>query len=189
MQKIPTMFERGPDHKVTNIVRADCQWVIDGEGVATEKLDGTNVRLTIRNSTCVRLEKRRNPLREQKFNGITWPWYVDAWVADAIRDPSNQHVIAAMQGTNFRDWPDGEHVAEAIGPKIQGNPLGLEKHVCVPFLLGAAELQVEDLCRTFLGLRNGIFDADSVYSPGNQPEGIVFHHPDGRMAKIKRKDF
>jgi len=25
--------------------------------------------------------------------------------------------------------------------------------------------------------------------PGHRAEGIVFHHPDGRRAKIKRKDF
>jgi hypothetical protein len=27
------------------------------------------------------------------------------------------------------------------------------------------------------------------FSPGHLAEGIVFHHPDGRRAKIKRKDF
>jgi hypothetical protein len=29
----------------------------------------------------------------------------------------------------------------------------------------------------------------SLYSPGHLAEGIVFHHSDGRRAKIKRKDF
>jgi hypothetical protein len=30
---------------------------------------------------------------------------------------------------------------------------------------------------------------DSRFAPGHLAEGIVFHHPDGRRAKIKRKDF
>jgi len=30
---------------------------------------------------------------------------------------------------------------------------------------------------------------ESRYAPGHLAEGIVFHHPDGRRAKIKRKDF
>ncbi len=29
----------------------------------------------------------------------------------------------------------------------------------------------------------------SRYAPGALAEGLVFHHPDGRRAKIKRKDF
>jgi hypothetical protein len=30
---------------------------------------------------------------------------------------------------------------------------------------------------------------DSQFAPGQLAEGVVFHHPDGRRAKIKRKDF
>lgn len=30
---------------------------------------------------------------------------------------------------------------------------------------------------------------ESKFAPGHLAEGIVFHHPDGRHAKIKRKDF
>jgi hypothetical protein len=46
-----------------------------------------------------------------------------------------------------------------------------------------------DVPRDFAGLRSFLATTDSVYAPGNPPEGIVFHHPDGRRAKIKRKDF
>ena len=41
-------FDRGDDFKVTATPRAGCEWVLAGEGVPTEKLDGTNTRVTIK---------------------------------------------------------------------------------------------------------------------------------------------
>ena len=78
VEKIPTIFERGENFKVINQVRAGCEWVFAGEGDATEKVDGTNIRLTIRGGQCVRVEKRRNPTKVQKKNGVIDGWYVDA---------------------------------------------------------------------------------------------------------------
>jgi len=84
-------------------------------------------------------------------------------------------------------WPDGEHSVEALGPHIQGNLLGLSKHLCVPFNL---EVPVYvDVPRDFEGVRAFLSKLESRYAPGHLAEGIVFHHPDGRRAKIKRKDF
>lgn len=46
MKKIPTLFERDfENHKVVNVrpvlTSPDLQWVLDGEGEATVKIDGT----------------------------------------------------------------------------------------------------------------------------------------------------
>jgi hypothetical protein len=43
MRKIPTLFKRDENDRkhVTRDVNPECQWVIDGEGVATRKYDGT----------------------------------------------------------------------------------------------------------------------------------------------------
>lgn len=44
MQKIPTMFERdwnGDRSRVLNQVHPGCEWVVAGEGIATQKIDGT----------------------------------------------------------------------------------------------------------------------------------------------------
>ncbi|MEO1618355.1 MAG: hypothetical protein AAFV88_21060 [Planctomycetota bacterium] len=183
MEKIPTIFERGPDFKVTDQIREGCEWVFAGEGLATEKLDGTNVRLTIRAGQCVRLEKRRNPSKKQKAQGIKDGWYVDA---DEF-GKEDKWIFEAMQNTDLSEWPDGEHSAEALGPRIQGNPLGLEQHLCVPFNLVIPTF--DELDRSFDGLKQALNELESKYSPENLAEGIVFHHPDGRRAKIKRKDF
>jgi hypothetical protein len=66
---------------------------------------------------------------------------------------------------------------ELVGPKINGNPEAMPRHA-----LWAHEAADQlDAPRDFDGL--AAFFADF---PG---EGIVWHHPDGRMAKIKRRDF
>lgn len=183
MEKIPTIFDRGEKFKVIDKVREGCEWVFNGEGASTEKLDGMNVRLTIRANQCVRLEKRRNPSKVQKQNGIIDSWYVDA-------DQSSKEdkwIYEAVENSDFSSWPDGEHSCEALGPKIQGNPLGLEQHICVPFNIAIPLF--EEIPRSFSGLKDALCTLESKFSPNHLVEGIVFHHPDGRRAKIKRKDF
>lgn len=183
MEKIPTIFERDERFAVTAGPRPGCEWVFAGEGKATEKLDGTNIRLTVRTRTVVRVEKRRNPSTVQKHQGIVDGWYVDA-------DPhgaEDKWVFEAVAGTSTDGWPDGEHPGEALGPRIQGNPLALDRHLVVPFNLEIPAY--EDVPRSFDGLLRLLARLDSKFAPGHTAEGIVFHHPDGRRAKIKRKDF
>jgi hypothetical protein len=72
--------------------------------------------------------------------------------------------------------PDGTY--ELVGPKIQGNAEGFVEHVLVSHDLTG---MYPDAPRTFNELREWLSGMDI--------EGIVFHHPDGRMAKIKKRDF
>lgn len=183
MEKIPTIFDRGDGFKVMNLPRKGCEWVFAGEGRATEKVDGTNVRLTVRAGRVVRVEKRRNPSKLQKAQGVIDGWYVEA--DENAKD--DKWIHEAVRGTDVSAWSEGEHSVEAMGPNIQGNPLGLTKHLCVPFNL---EIPVyEDVPRTFEGIKRYMEKLESRFCPGHLAEGIVFHHPDGRRAKIKRKDF
>lgn len=183
MEKIPTIFNRGDNFRVIDQVREGCEWVFSGEGTATEKVDGTNVRLTIRAGQCVRVEKRRNPTKVQKKNGVFDGWYVDA---DEYGQ-EDKWIYEAVGNTEVKSWPDGEHSCEALGPKIQGNPLGLEHHLCVPFDLEIPSY--DEIPRSYDGLYKALTELESRYSPAHLAEGIVFHHSDGRRAKIKRKDF
>ena len=183
MEKIPTVFDRGPDFSVIDQVREGCEWVFEGQGAATEKLDGTNVRLTVRAGRLVRLEKRRNPSKAQKQLGIIDGWYVDADEHSA----EDKWIWEAARHTDVSGWPDAEHSCEALGPKIQGNALGLEHHLCVPFNMAVPVYEVPR--RSFTGLHDFLAEVESRYAPGHLAEGIVFHHPDGRRAKIKRRDF
>ncbi len=182
MEKIETIFDRDEHFKVTSNVRKVTEWVFAGEGVATEKIDGTNVRLTILSGKVVKVEKRRNPTKEEKLQGVE-PGYINA----NREDPADKHIFRAADATDVSRWPDGLFSCEAIGPKIQGNPLGLPNPVCYPFTINP--VIVPNVPRDYQGLKAFFKNFDSIYSPGHKAEGIVFHHPDGRMAKIKVKDF
>lgn len=182
MKKIETIFDRDENFKVTPKVRAGCEWVFAGEGIPTEKLDGTNVRLTVENGKLIHVEKRRNPTKEEKTQGIE-PGYIDA----NRNDPSDKHIFGAVDNTIVLNWPDGLHECEAVGTKIQGNPLELAIPRCYPFKL--APVVLPDMPRNFDAIKEYILGLESRYSPGHLAEGVVFHHPDGRMAKIKQKDF
>jgi hypothetical protein len=183
MEKIPTLFERDDRFRVVDHPRAECAWVFDGEGMPTEKLDGTNVRLTVRAGRVVRVEKRRNPSNAQKQQGIIDGWYVDTDEYGA----EDKWILVAAGNTDVSGWPDGEHACEALGPRVQGNPLGLSEHLCVPFNLQVPRFK--DVPRGYDQLRDYLAKLESKFAPGHLAEGIVFHHPDGRRAKIKRKDF
>lgn len=216
MQKIPTIFTRGPDFKVVPEWNPDCEWVAS-MSFATEKLDGTNVRVRLEIGgddgdvdQQLWLDKRRNPSKAEKAAGVE-PGYVMA----SRNDPADKHIYRALDNTldAIIAGGVGEYYCEAIGPKIQGNPLALPtpRLVCfatqdgpehsgligdsvptIPLKRGAGRL-------TFDMIRDVVLNTNSLYQAGHveleplQPpakiEGLVFHHHDGRMAKVKRKDF
>jgi hypothetical protein len=187
MEKIPTIFDRDWDGN-KGVVN---QRVVDedffAEAVPTEKLDGTNVRLTVRNHLLVRVEKRRNPDGKQKAEGIRDPWYMDA-----SRDFSaDEWIMQAANNTDLSDVPDGEWSGEAVGPRIQGNPLKLPLHTVILFSLPDVRerLRFTNAPHTFNELRDCLPRQKSRIGNDAPIEGIVWHHPDGRMAKIKTKDF
>lgn len=183
MKKIPTIFNRDWDGN-RKVIPEYSQEFDFSNALATEKLDGTNVRVTVRNHTCVRLEKRRNPDKIQKHKGIEEPWYVDA---DLV-SPQDKHIADALQNTNLDSIPDGEWSGEAIGKDIQGNPLGLDKNIIVLFSCGQAPIFPEGVPTTYEELKTWLSNRDSLYGTG-KIEGVVWHWADGKMAKIKTKDF
>lgn len=179
MKKIPTLFERdwnGDRSRVVNQVHAGCEWVLAGEGKPTAKLDGTCC--LVRNA---RLYKRREVRNGDKmppdFEMAEHDQETDkivGWVPVGQRPEDRYHLEAwAQPGMVF---PDGTY--ELLGPKIQGNPEHAVAHVLIPH--NSVDILV-DVPRTFDGLREWL--------SGKDMEGVVFHHPDGRMAKIKLRDF
>lgn len=188
MEKIPTIFDRNwdTDRKVNaKLVVEDFDFK---NSLATEKLDGTNVRVTVRNHTVVRLEKRRNPDKQQKANGIKDPWYVDA----DPQDKADSYLFEAVNNTDFATVPDGEWSAEALGEKIQGNPLQIEGHTLFFFSLPDWRQRVsyEQVPTDFEGLKKWLPEQQSKFGNNTGIEGIVWHNPiTGAMCKIKVKDF
>lgn len=188
MHKIKTLFERNweGDGTITKEYAEDFDIgdILSVNSVATEKLDGTNVRATIRNGICVRLEKRRNPDKIQKHKGIIEPWYVDG----SEFDSQDKWIYAALKNTDLSQLPDGEWSGEALGPNIQGNPLNLETNRIVFFTLGQAPV-FENVPFSFEELKEWLPVQKSKYGVDCGIEGIVWHCPNGKMYKIKTKDF
>lgn len=188
MRKIKTIFER-ENGKVIDRYVADGQLCADflnsnkNQIKATEKLDGMNVRVTVRSGMCVRLEKRRNPDKIQKHKGIIEPWYVDT-----SESSEDKWLIDALKHTDLLNIPDGEWSGEALGPNIQGNPLNLPTNRILFFTLDQAPI-FENVPTTYAELKEWLPRQKSKYGIDCGIEGIVWHCLSGDMYKIKTKDF
>lgn len=178
MKKIPTLFVRNPDDRryVLDEVNPGCEWVIAGEGVATRKYDGTCVLLDPEGSWYARREVK---------HGKTPPsgWF-EADCDPVTRKSVGWEPIGASPFAKFFDDAAKTLVGrvpgtyELIGPKINGNPEGVAAHVLVPH--ADAEVMNEP-GRDFASL--------AAWLPQQSHEGVVWHHPDGRMVKLKKRDF
>lgn len=149
-------------------------WVLDREGVATIKFDGTSCM--VEGGRLFRrfdAKKGKTPPEgwrpcEDEADPVTGHW--PGWVEVDSEDPACKWHVEAMRD----DLPDGTF--ELVGPKIQGNPHGLDRHEL--WRHGSVEVEVERTKEAIL-----------AWLEANVCEGLVFHHPNGSMAKIRRKDF
>jgi hypothetical protein len=182
MRKIPTLFVRDPEDRahVLPEVTPGCEWVLAGEGVATRKYDGTCVLLDGDGAWWARREVKPGktpppnfrPEQHDETTGKTVGW-----------EPSGQSPFARFHAEALVTCSAGGYEAgtyELCGPKINGNPEGFPAHRLIRH--AEAELVV--------GMRGPLsFDFLSNVVPRLRFEGIVWHHPDGRMAKLKARDF
>lgn len=79
-------------------------------------------------------------------------------------------------GIDGWEWTPGTY--ELAGPKVNGNPESLGKHMLIKHEQ-AEELDAAP--RTFAEL--------AAWLHAHDYEGIVWHREDGKMAKIKKRDF
>ena len=189
MEKIPTLFDRDweGNRGVIDEPIVDLDFLKENF-LATEKVDGTNIRCTIRGGECIRLEKRRNPSKEMKQKGIILPWYVEA----KEDDPQDKWLFDAVSNSDFLGVIDGDYSGEAFGPNIQGNPLKVISNRI--FLFGCNEVLAQHVCpnvpTNFEDLKNWLQSARSTFNIDCGIEGIVWWNPTtGDRYKIKLKDF
>lgn len=177
MKKIISLFQRNyeTDRLVRNEVVPGAEWVIAGEGVPTRKFDGTCCmvrdgkiykRFDVKNGS--RPPEGFEPAQEaDQVTGHCPGWLA---VGDGPEDRWHREALAASPGIE-----DGTY--ELCGPKVQGNPEKFDSHKLIPH-----GIEVLDDCPRD-------FDSIKEYLRTRTIEGIVWHHPDGRMVKIKRRDF
>ena len=190
MRKIPTLFVRDENDRryVTDQITPGCEWVFTELGItATRKYDGTCVMLDENGDWWARREIKPGKDAPAGFVAVE---YDETTRKSVGWEPVEQsafakwHAEALLEADEnaedpWNGWKPGTY--ELIGPKVNGNPERYDAHwlirhddaaVCAlpPFNPAGVRRMVREL-----------HEADGQ-------EGIVFHHPDGRMAKLKARD-
>jgi hypothetical protein len=187
MRKIPTLFRRDPDNPrhVLPDITPGCEWVLDGEGIATRKYDGTCM-LIRRDGLAVNVFARREvkPGKEPppNFREVDHDPVTDKRVGWEPLDQTGWgKLVNEALGDPGADWMPGTY--ELCGPKVNGNPEGYPDHRLIRHA-DAQRYPLSDQALTFPVLRGIVCDLGA-----RGWEGLVWHHPDGRMAKLKARDF
>lgn len=188
MKKIPTLFERiYENHKVVGItsnITQGMEWVLEGEGVATIKFDG---------SCCAiingELYKRYDAKKGRKVPGGAIPCcepdaitgHHPHWVKCDRNNPADKWFWKAYYVATDEELTtleDGTY--EAVGKHFNGNPYNkigdtLIKH-------GECIIDERYLERTFEGIKDWLWRNTGA-------EGIVFWKDGEPKCKIKGSDF
>lgn len=180
MKKISTLFKKNPENLglVINEVNPENQWVFNGEGIATRKFDGTAAAV-IDAVLYKRYDVKKgktvppNAIPCQDPDEVTGHW--PHWVKCESDNPADKYFLEALG--RQAPLPDGTY--ELCGPKVQGNPEKFEVNTLV--LHGSENLDLTMKIYDYSDIKSYLSKVDI--------EGIVFHHPDGRMCKIRKSDF
>lgn len=180
MKKIKTLFVRdwdGDRRYVLDELTPGCEWVASGEGTPTRKYDGT----------CVMFDGSEWWARREVKAGKSEPANFVALEQDDETgktvgwEPVKQSAFARWHAEAAADddglgWDPGTY--ELVGPKVNGNPENAPSHM---LLMHEDAAILDDAPRDFAGL--------AVWLHAQPWEGVVWHHEDGRMCKIKKRDF
>jgi len=182
MPKLKSPFVRkeiNGDYIVTDEIEEGYEWVFEDESVmAIEKLHGTNVSIQITDGIIVAIWNRTERI----------PFF----------NKGKQYIIKGILESYSRGWTeflsDGQHFGELIGEKVNGNPYKIKGNLWIPFeTFGQKHLKYKcwgKYPKTFESIREWFKELMPLYTSmkgdrGGFVEGIVFTHPDGRMAKLR----
>ena len=181
MKKIPTLFERVfENHRIVGItdkVTEGMEWVLEGKGVATVKIDG---------SCCAIIDgvfyKRYDAKKGKKPPEGAIPCcepdpitgHHPHWVKVDFESAGDKWFAEAYRNTNAKFLKDGTY--EAVGVHFNGNPY---------------ELTHDSLTRhgELICMVDRSFEGIKKYLENTYIEGIVFWLDGEPMCKIKRSDF
>ncbi len=196
MPKLKSPFVRKEikgQYIVTPEIEEGYEWVFEDESVmAIEKLHGTNVSIQITDGVITGIWNRteRIPFFNKGKGFIV------------------QGILNSFEKKYMEFMGDGQHFGELIGPKVNGNPYKLTEHIWIPFKT-YGQKHLAYTCwgkypKTFESIREWFKELMPLYNlrihgkiiatngEGKETEqtqfveGIVFTHPDGRMAKLRR---
>ena len=179
--KLQSPFIRsGENYLVSDNIDPDYKWVFEDESVTCqEKLDGTNVSIVIENGKITKVFNRTNDINIWSDNPVIL----------AVRESYNK---------GYCNFTDGQYFGEAIGEKILGNPYKVKGNIWLPYnTYFAKRLTYKSwgkYPKDFNTISEWFKELMPLYcmSKGDKKgfvEGVVFHHPDGRMAKLRKDMF
>jgi len=187
MKKLESPFIRidiDGNYVVIPEINPGYEWVFEDESVmAIEKLHGTNVSIGMEHGVVIHIFNRTERIhfftKGKKF------------IVEGLLNSYEKGYMDLLE--------DGQHFGELIGPKVNGNPYKLDTHLWIPFsTFGQKHLLYkswgkypkdfktistwfkEDLLPLYASMKK---DRKGFV------EGVVFTHPDGRMAKLRRDMF
>lgn len=185
MKKIPTLFKRVfENHRIKEVlpeVEPELEWVLNGEGVATVKYDGSCCAI-INGELYKRYDaKNGKPIPkgaikcQEEADPVTG--HLPCWVKCDRNNPADKWFWVAEDEVGYTQTQlVPERTYEAIGRHFNGNPYGMDYDMLKPH--GQEVIEVE---RTYEGIKE--------YLRTHDIEGIVFWKDDKPQCKIKRTDF
>jgi len=183
MKKMPTLFQRvfrpgGGVERVLPLVTPGCEWVLRGEGVPTEKVDGSCCAI-IGGNFYKRFDAKKGKVAppgaipcQDAPDPVTG--HFPHWVAVNPENPADKWYWNAYVNT---DWIKEDGTYEAVGLHFQGNPYNMDDD----FLEKHGRIVLWNVPRDYRGLM--------AYLSAHEIEGIVWHRGNGEMCKLKRSDF
>lgn len=183
MIKIPTLFQRDPTtFKVIPKLTEGCEWVLEGKGFASVKLDGIQCKI-------ININGKSQLQRRVKTEGVI------SYVPIDRDTPNDQYLREAFDFSTY--WQEG--IYEAIGPKINNNPQKSNAHRLWQVVPCSGVLMLNS---GMVKYRRGegvtvqeLFDGlKAELEAPSDVEGIVFQWESPvnvlkAAAKIKKKDF
>ena len=183
MKKIPTLFKREYDPQgrivnTLNVVTPGFEWVLAGEGEATEKIDGSCCAI-IDGKFYKRFdakEGRKIPSNAIPCQKMRDPYtgHFPHWIPVELNSNKDRWFAEAYYNTV---WATQDGTYEAVGVHFQGNPYDLD----ADFLEPHGRIKIKDCPRDYEGIKE--------YLRTHDIEGIVFWKDGEPRCKIKRSDF
>ena len=183
MPKIESPFVRkeiNGAYILTPEIAEGYEWVFNDDSVlAIEKLHGTCVSINIQDGIITSVWNRTERI----------PFF----------NKGKIHIIEGLLKSFERGYmeflPDGQSFGELIGERVNGNPYKIKGHLWIPF----ETYSKNHLAYKSWGKYPKTFESISEWFKTLMPlyalkhgdkegfvEGVVFTHPDGRMAKLRK---
>lgn len=191
-QKIKSPFvrkhnEKG-DYVVTPEIEPGYEWIFENGVRAVDKLHGTNICVHFKEGKVVAIDNRTTRILQEPIE-----------ISGKNEGAKNRFILGILNSSE-RGWLehfDTEAVyGELIGPAINTNLHETPYPLFVPFsylydrchwrswVNNKYPKTFDSISEWFKSL-NSLF-TDRVFKKQVLAEGLVFYHPDGRMAKLRR---